>query len=114
MGIGGISLGAMEMPLLRDDIAALDFDEVADFERVGNRSIDRLDGIATIRTEVDADVLGVNRVREAPAAAGVVRDRSDDALAMVGSALLIGAHALLKVLVALRSGVSRRRRGRSD
>jgi hypothetical protein len=48
------------------------FDKIAAFERCGDRSVDRLDGIDTVRTEMNANLGGADRL--GCAVAGVIFD----------------------------------------
>lgn len=78
------------LDLLGDDVTALDLAELAGLESIGDRPIDRLDRVASVCTEMHADVIGVERA--GGAAARIVFDRPNDALAMLSSALI--AHGL--------------------
>lgn len=76
-------------------MTALDLDELAGLESIGDRPIDRVDGVLGVRAKVHADVIGVERLGEtlAVAASGVILDGADDACAVLVSLLL--AHRLL-------------------
>lgn len=50
------------LDLLGDDVTVLDLAELAGLESSGDRPIDRLDRVASVCTEMHADVIDVQRV----------------------------------------------------